>query len=393
MEQSGIHNEPTIEVDNQWGWTQSIRNQFEVSYIGRITGRYRNRYSVQVKTHTRWEEQTNIQCLGAFENKLIHPDQFPAVGDWVILEENDQAIRISGLIPRVSQLGRKVAGKQTIHQILAANITHVLIVLALDGGRNFLLRFLERALIAAWNSGAQPIIVLNKSDCALPEVIDQAKEDAEFAAPGCPVVPISATHGIGIDELMVHFQPGDTLCMIGKSGVGKSALVNRLSNWSHGSVSNHSDGGSNDESEDPAQVTKEGRIRESDREGRHTTTDTRLYRLRSGVLIIDGPGIRELQIWADEEDVDLVFQEISELKDQCKFNDCTHQGEPGCAVQEALVQGVIDPHRYESYLELMREQAYVERKHNIRAMRDEKLKWKQISKTMKHYKKPGRNYD
>jgi ribosome biogenesis GTPase len=382
MEQSRIHKEHTIEVDSEWGWNQSITNQFEVTYIGRITGRYRNRYSVQVKTNTRWEEQTNIQCLGAFENKLIQPDQFPAVGDWVTLAGNDQTVKISGLIPRISQLGRKVAGKQTIHQILAANITHVLIVLALDGGRNFLLRFLERALIAAWNSGAQPIIILNKSDCAPPDVINQAKEDAEFAAPGCPVVPISATHGMGIDELMVHFQPGDTLCMIGKSGVGKSALVNRLFQWSK------------DKSvEDSTHITKEGTIRESDREGRHTTTDSRLYRLPSGVLIIDGPGIRELQIWAEEHDVDLVFQEISELKENCKFNDCTHQGEPGCAVQEALVQGVLDQNRYESYLELMREQAYVERKQNIRAMRDEKLKWKQISKSMKHYKKSGRNYD
>lgn len=384
-----------------------------------------------------------VRVTGAYEYRATGPADFPAPGDWVSIEESSGTWRITGLLPRKTSLSRHGAGEETIEQVLAANITALLLVFGLDGGRNFLVRLLERALAVAWNSGAQPIVVLNKADCADPETIAESLDDARSAAPGAEVFAVSAETGEGIAELAAQFHPGDTLGMLGKSGVGKSALVNALdrqigtetpagpaltggpvaatgpepaaskptSAAGSSTAASAGTGGpastptaaSAAGSDSPASLSsvtpahaaapeatsstsplaRVGRQRTGDLQGRHTTTSSALYGLGSGIMIIDGPGIRELQIWAQADDLRSVFAEIEDLGGNCRFRDCTHNDEPGCAVHHALETGELDSGRYEGYLALVREQAYLDRRQNQRAMTEERNKWKKISKAVK----------
>ncbi len=331
----------------------------------RVVSRDRHLYTLEdPETRT---TVTQVSVTGSFEYTVSGPHDFPVVGDWVMVDSLSPGGRIHQVLPRKTVLSRKAAGEETVQQVIAANITVLLLVFGLDGGRNFLVRLLERALAVAWNSGARPIVVLNKIDCANPEEREDSLWAARNAAPGADVLGVSALTSEGIAELKSLFQPGDTLGLLGKSGVGKSALVNALGQYQ----------------------VRTGEQRKADLQGRHTTTSSRLYHLEHDISIIDSPGLRELQIWSDAQDVGSVFEEIREVAQDCRFSDCSHQGEPGCAVQEALNQGYLDWQRYQAYLELMKEQAYLERRQNHRAILEEKQRWKTISKTMKHHRKPG----
>jgi ribosome biogenesis GTPase len=280
---------------------------------------------------------------------------WPAVGDWVALELRDQggAALIREVLPRRSQFVRKVAGKKVAQQVLAANVDTALLVSALDG--NFNPPRVERYLSQCWESGARPVIVLNKADaCEQPQ--EQAAE-LERIAMGVPVLMISARTGQGFDELHAHLGGGQTMVLLGSSGVGKSTIVNRLM----GHI---------------LQETQE--VRESDSRGRHTTTARQLFVLPGGALLIDTPGLRELQLWEADEGIAQAFADIQALAGQCRFGNCNHATEPGCAVQAAIHTGSLDLERLENWRKLRREQQFLRRKIDAEASQNEKRRIKQL---------------
>lgn len=322
----------------------------------------------------------DVKVSGRFEHAARTPADYPATGDWVLTDPTEAALRVHAVLPRRSSLSRGSAGDKTEEQVLAANIDTLFLVFALDGGRNFLVRLLERGLVIARNAGAAPCVVLNKADLADRDRREEALAEVARIAPTVPAVALSAMTGEGLAELSAYLSPGETVGMLGKSGVGKSALVNALGAWGTGRDAST-------QGERTSALAREGRVREDDLRGRHTTTSSRLYRLDSGILLIDSPGIRELKIWGDADGLAGGFPEIAELAEACRFSDCTHSGETGCAVLEALNAGTLETERYLAFLELAKEQAWLERRQNEGAARAEKLKWKQISKLQKEVSK------
>lgn len=300
------------------------------------------------------------QVSGAFSYRATGPADYPTVGDWVLIDEDGGMIQ--EVLPRATAISRKAAGEETLEQVIVANVDVVLLVFAMEGARGFTVGLLERATATAWNSGARPIVVLNKLDLADDETRDRILLDAATAAPGVDIAPVSAHDGSGMVELLSLVAPDETVGMLGKSGVGKTALINALGRLRNAEIS-----------------AKEGELRRGDLQGRHTTTDKQLYLLPGGPLIADVPGLRELQLWADEASLDEAFPEIEELAAACRFGDCSHTGEPGCRIQEALATGELPMDRWERYGELQREVSYLNRRRDVRAQAEEAMKWKKIA--------------
>ncbi len=288
---------------------------------------------------------------------------FPCVGDQVEVSDFGGLMQIEKVLPRRTRISRKVAGEVTEEQVIAANIDYVVIVLGLDGGRNYSDRLLERLTTVAWNSGATPLIVLNKAD--LNEEAEYVRLQAETIAPGVEIIITSGIEGDGLEELKSYLCDGAVGVFIGPSGVGKSTLTNALLK---------------------EEVQKTMEIRQHDKRGRHTTSTSYMFELESGGYIIDSPGLRELQLWAEEEDLEDTFSEIAELAQNCRFSDCQHEGEPGCAVQAALEQGAISPERYDSYLHLKKELAFLQRR-KMEKSNVERAHEKEFSKMVKEVKK------
>lgn len=307
---------------------------------GRVTTESAQYYRVWTGRGENWAVLT-----GSLLNSFAERSDFPAVGDWLLVDPDagHEHWIIREVLPRYSSLTRKVAGEVTESQVLAANIDWVFIVNSLDGGRNFNPRGIERYVASAWESGARPVVILNKAD--LCDDIDTKILEAEAAAPGVPVLQLSALTGNGIEKLSEFLSPGRTVVLAGRSGVGKSSIINKLAG---------------------ERIMDTGEERRQDRRGRHTTTRRQLVRLPSGALFIDTPGLRELALWADSGTVNSAFPEIEALAASCRFRDCTHSKEPGCAVRAAVESGEIEQSRYESYIDLQKEVAY------LRSRRDEK---------------------
>ncbi len=261
----------------------------------------------------------------------------PVVGDWVAAAypDGDGEAAVHHVFERQSKFSRKAAGKTTDEQVLAANIDTVFLVTGLDA--DFNLRRIERYLALVWESGARPVILLNKTDLC-PD-LDAFLLEVDTVSVGVPVRAVSAASGEGLDGLQEFMGRGSTLALLGSSGVGKSTLVNRLLG--------------RDE-----MVTAP--VRERDGRGQHTTSHRELFRLADGTLLIDTPGLRELQVWGSDDALPEVFAEIGALAESCRFSDCSHETEPGCAVREALERGDLDPARYQSYLKLQKEYDYLE---------------------------------
>lgn len=298
------------------------------------------------------------ECTGKLLHQAASRDHLPAVGDWVVarIRPGETHADIHAVLPRRTKFSRRAAGETAVEQIVAANVDTVLLVTALD--QNFNLRRIERYLAVAWESGAQPVVVLNKADLhADPQA---AQRDVEAIASGAPVVALSATQGDGIEGLAAWLVPGRTLALLGSSGVGKSTLINRIIGAER-------------------QLTRT--ISNAVGKGRHTTTQRELIMTPSGVLVIDTPGMRELQLWDVGRDaLDSAFTDIAAIAAQCKFRDCSHRAEPGCAIQSALDDGSLDFERWQNFQKLQREQAYAARKTNPRLARETKEDWKKIHK-------------
>lgn len=268
---------------------------------------------------------------------------FPAVGDWVALETPASGgdARIRAVLPRVSQFSRRAAGNPTEEQIVAANIDVVFLVSGLDG--DFNLRRIERYLVTAWESGATPVILLNKAD--LVEDAEAFADEVASLAQGVPVHAISARRLASIDRVRGYLGRGRTAALLGSSGVGKSSIANAL--LGEARLRTHD-------------------VRESDSRGRHTTTGRQLVLIPGGGILIDTPGMRELQLWETGEAAAGAFADIDALAEECRFRDCRHATEPGCAVLAAVAAGMLPDARLESFRKLQGEQAHQTRQQDER---------------------------
>jgi ribosome biogenesis GTPase len=285
------------------------------------------------------------------------PGSFPVVGDWVGVRPGDESSSpmVEALVPRRTCFMRRDPGKAAVAQVLAANIDVVFIVDGLDRGPN--LRRIERELALAFESGAVPVVVLSKSDLA--DNKDAAVAAVAAIAPGVDVLLESVKTGEGLADLPAYTAGDRTVALIGPSGAGKSTLINRLVGGDLQSV---------------------GEVRAFDGKGRHTTVTRELIPLPGGGALLDTPGLRSIAMWDDEEGVDSTFAEIAHLATRCRFDDCSHESEPGCAVLEALAAGELDVARYDAYIALRRETAFHASQSDARLRAANAGRWKTIAK-------------
>ena len=283
------------------------------------------------------------------------PAELPAVGDWVAARAypGDGFAVVDAVLPRRTALVRRAAGRRDEAQVLAANVDLLLVAAPLDG--DLRARRIERFLALAGEAGVPSAVVLTKADLA-------ADPPASFAAArgvagGAPVLAVSAVTGDGLDELSARLFPRRTAALLGPSGAGKSTLVNALLG-------------------EARQATRE--VREADRRGRHATTQRELFALPSGALLVDTPGLRELALWDGAEGIAATFDEVAALAPSCRFRDCRHEGEPGCAVREAAGAGGIDADRVAAFEKLRREEEALEARRTLGPARAERLRWKRI---------------
>ncbi|WP_449539688.1 ribosome small subunit-dependent GTPase A [Ferdinandcohnia sp. Marseille-Q9671] len=344
----------------QLGWNETLQESFK-NYeldgfsVGRVALEHKHMYRV-ITTNG----EVLAEVSGKFRFEAINRESYPAVGDWVVLSirENEGKAIIHGVLPRFSKFSRKVAGNVTEEQIVASNVNTVFLVNALN--HDFNVRRIERYLLMAWESGANPVIVLTKSDLCLN--IDEKINEVENVAFGVPIHACSVKEDIGIEQLRVYFDDDKTVALLGSSGAGKSTLTNVLLG-------------------EEKQLVQD--VREGDDRGRHTTTHRELLLLKTGGIIIDTPGMRELQLWESDNALNQSFQDIKAIAENCRFRDCSHKSEPGCSIQSAISLGMLDENRYQSYVKLQKELAYLERKTDKKAQIAEKEKWKKITNGVK----------
>jgi ribosome biogenesis GTPase len=308
-------------------------------------------------------DRDRVTVITEEEQRFARGDPLPSIGDWVGMSEGgpDGDLLVTTVLTRRSVLGRRSVGKAPDGQVMAANVDLVFVVVGAD---RVVLNRVERELVAAWDSGATPVVVLTKADL----VDDPVEIATELAARsrGVDVIATSAVTGLGIDEVVTLPQPNRTVVLLGASGVGKSTLANALLG---------------------EEVLATGAVRESDNRGRHTTTARSIVTLPRGGVLIDTPGIRTLGLLDFDEGLSLAFPDIEEFAVRCKFRDCSHASEPGCAVRAAVVSGDIDPDRMRSYEKLQKELAYSDRIGDPLAMRAEMRKWRAINKSVKQVTK------
>ena len=316
-------------------------------------------------------ERVATTVSGAFSYRAAGPADYPTVGDWVLLDGGSGRIEV--VLRRRTAISRSTAGDESLEQVIAANIDVLFLVFGLDGGRNYTTGMLERSLVAARGSGVRPVVVLNKCDCADDSTIEKVESEVRRSAPDLSVHVVSAVNDAGIDALLGEASPGETIGMLGKSGVGKSALVNACLRSANCAT-------------EPAARTGAQR---SDGKGRHTTSDKQFYLLPSGAIIADVPGLRELKLWGDVHTLDSAFPDIEELAAECRFSDCRHNGEPDCRVREALATGELSLDRFSRYLDYLRELAFLERRRDQRALLEERKKRKQIAQHSRRFRKGG----
>jgi ribosome biogenesis GTPase len=338
------------------GWNDELALQFETEASGlepgRVTAQHRGAWAV-VTEH----DELLVEITGRLRH-AADPGALPVVGDWVGLRDG----LIDAVLPRRSKFSRKTPWTEVSEQVLVANVDVAFLVMGLDE-RDFNIRRLERYLTTAWEGGADPVIVLNKADLA--DDLDAQLAETELVAFGVPVHPVSAETGAGVDELRRYLAGHRTVVLLGSSGVGKSSLINRFLGEERFRI---------------------GDVR-SDGRGRHTTTHRELVPVPDGGVIIDTPGLRELQLWDADEGLDQAFVDVAELIAACRFSDCQHRTEPGCAIKAALADGSLPAERWESYQKLQRELARLERKLDPKLRSEERKRWAAITKSHRQRRK------
>ncbi|SDB83594.1 ribosome small subunit-dependent GTPase A [Shouchella lonarensis] len=345
----------------QFGWkNEALPHGVAETRIARVTKEFKNQYVIEGVHGTQL-----ARVPGKFHYTSTSRLDYPAVGDWVVLserQENEQDIQlVEAVLPRSSAFVRQAAGEETAGQIVAANVTKVFIVIPLFAEVN--VRKLERFLFTAWDSGASPEIILSKAD--LSEDAAGQKAAVASVAMGVPIHIWSAVTYEGFTDLQARIASDDTIVFVGTSGAGKSTLMNALVGQ---------------------ELLKTSAVRSDDHRGRHTTTHRELVVLPTGGIVIDTPGVRELQLWYEEDRQPMSetsFSDIKQWMQACFFNDCQHETESGCAIKEALATGDLSQERWDNFLKLQREYAYAKRKQDKRLQLEEKKRWKRLSKYSK----------
>ena len=325
----------------------------------RVVAEHRGGYAV------RGERDDRLASVRGKLRDLEIEGGMPAVGDWVaVCDAPGGRAAIEAVLPRRTKISRKTPWLKAEEHTLVANVDTVFLVAGLDG--DFNVRRLERYLVTAWESGADPVVVLTKLDlCDDADPIDEA----EATAIGVPVLAVSSLSREGIEGVRDHLRPAKTIALLGSSGAGKSTLVNTLAG---------------------RELMRTGEVRRDGR-GRHVTRHRQLHVLPGGAILVDTPGLRELQLW--EGDVDSAFSDIAALADQCRFNDCMHGTEPDCAVQEALATGALDHGRWRSYEKLERELRAIEARSDKRVNRELKRRWKARAREVRYERRYGKLRD
>jgi len=343
-----------------YGWNDYFEKLFQQYSLddvcpGRVVLEHKETYRLQ----TQYGELL-ADISGRVRYEALSREDLPAVGDWVVARPRmaEGKATIHAVLPRKSKFTRKITGGRTEEQIVGANIDTIFLVTSLNN--DFNLRRLERYLAVSWESGARPVILLSKAD--LCEEIEKRLAEVESIAKGVPVHAVSVFNNEGLDPLGQYFGEGQTIALLGSSGVGKSTLINRLTGQ---------------------EVQRIQEIRQKRDRGRHTTTHRELILLPQGGLVLDTPGMRELQLWQADEGVKQTFDDIESLIGQCRFRDCRHQNEPGCAILRALEEGTIVHARYQNYEKLQKELRHLALRQDYHAQRVEKEKWKKLSRMAK----------
>jgi ribosome biogenesis GTPase len=358
-------------VIDLYGWSEALQRDFApFAARGLVPGRViiQHRGLRRVVTEA---GEADAWLAGRFAQDAPDGDH-PVAGDWVALSAGGGTALIHGLVPRRTAFVRRAAGPGGGLQVAAANVDLALLVASLNADLS--LRRLERYLAAAYESGAEPAIVLTKAD--LCDDVAAACAEVEAIAYGVAVLPVSAATGEGLAALEALLEPRRTAVLLGSSGVGKSTLVNALAG---------------------SELMTTRAIREDDARGRHTTTHRELIRLPSGALILDTPGMRELGLWDASEGVARTFAditgEVTALAEGCRFRDCRHEAEPGCAVQAALADGRLDVDRWRSFGKLQRELAHEARRQDPLAREAERKRWIAVHKSARKHMKAKRDPD